>query len=279
MIGTTTLVGQTSHPYIEKHNTIAVMQMHKYKIPASIILAQGILESGWGLSECASKHNNHFGVKADSSWKGEIIYLPTKEFRNGKMVNEHAYFRKYSRVADSYEDHSIFLKKPRYAGLFSLEITDYQGWAHGLQRCGYATDPDYGNKLIQLIENQKLNSYDLRLLPKFKHAIYKDHGLLYVLAGDGDSFESIASDLNMKASKLQKYNELPEETVLSNGAIIYLEKKHSKADKPYYEHIVSDGESAYQIAQMYGMRVKTLYRLNKLKINAGLVAGDVLRLR
>ncbi|MDR0546409.1 MAG: glucosaminidase domain-containing protein [Dysgonamonadaceae bacterium] len=270
--------------YIEKYKNLAIMQMHKYKVPASIKLAQGILESKWGRSTLAAEHNNHFGIKADSRWPGlRVRYLTKEEYKKGEFVQEYHNFRKYNSVEESFEDHSLFLKQARYSALFLLDIHDITGWAYGLQRCGYATDSKYPGKLLSLISRYQLTQYDLKTF--FKRTIFKDHGLPYILANEGESLEMIASDLNknfnldIDARKLKKYNELQNDDTLRDGAIIYLKKKHSKANKPYYEHPVSAGESAYQIAQMYGMRVKTLYRLNKQKINAGLTEGDVLRLR
>ncbi|MDR1682926.1 MAG: glucosaminidase domain-containing protein [Candidatus Symbiothrix sp.] len=266
--------------YLEKYNDMAIMQMQKYKIPVSIILAQGILESNWGRSVCATQYHNHFGVKAGNSWKGKKVNLLTKEYRNGKFVKEYADFRRYDSTEDAFEDHSLFLKQPRYSELFLLDLHDYSSWAYGLKRCGYATDPQYAEKLIRIIENYNLSVYDrMKYKLKLKRSIYKDHDLVYILANEGDNLEKIASDLNMKANKLQKYNELPDNFTFRDGDIIYLEKKHSKAHKPYYEHIVIQGQSAYQIAQMYGMQLKTLYRLNKQTIDAGLIDGDVIRLR
>ncbi len=119
--------------YIERYASLAVDQMHRHKIPASITLAQGLLESGAGKGDLARRANNHFGIKVGGSWTGPYI-LKDDDARNEK-------FRVYGSVKESYEDHSLFLKKPRYASLFNLKMTDYKAWAHGLKRCGYATNP------------------------------------------------------------------------------------------------------------------------------------------
>lgn len=139
--------------YIKKYAPIAVSEMHKYNVPASITLAQGILESGNGRSQLASKSNNHFGIKCHTTWTGERVYHDDDEL--GEC------FRKYSDVKYSYRDHSLFLtQRSRYADLFKLKISDYQGWAKGLKKAGYATDPKYPDKLISLIERFDLWQYD-----------------------------------------------------------------------------------------------------------------------
>ena len=139
--------------YIRKYAPIAVKEMHQNKIPASITLAQGILESGRGRSELALKSNNHFGIKCHTQWKGERVYHDDDE--------EGECFRKYQYVETSYDDHSAFLtKRKRYAFLFNYDAKDYKKWARGLKKAGYATDKKYPNKLIGIIENYKLYEFD-----------------------------------------------------------------------------------------------------------------------
>jgi hypothetical protein len=142
--------------YIEKHKDEAIYQMSKYKIPASITLAQGILESSDGNSELAMKSNNHFGIKCHSDWEGEKVY------HDDDKSNE--CFRKYSKVRDSYDDHSEFLQKTRYASLFTLSIKDYKAWAKGLKKAGYATNPKYAKHLIRIIEENNLNRFDEEII-------------------------------------------------------------------------------------------------------------------
>ncbi|HET7733635.1 MAG TPA: glucosaminidase domain-containing protein, partial [Paludibacter sp.] len=144
---------QTYVSYINQYSQLAVKQQKEYGIPASITLAQGLLESGAGISSFAKESNNHFGIKCND-WMGEKIYHDDDS--KGEC------FRKYNQVLESYEDHSLFLKnKPRYAFLFELKSTDYEGWAFGLKKAGYATDPAYAYKLITIIENYDLHQYDL----------------------------------------------------------------------------------------------------------------------
>ena len=130
--------------YIEQYRETAVRQQQEYGIPASITLAQGLLESGAGQSRLATEGNNHFGIKCHNTWKGDGIYMDDDE--KGEC------FRKYGNAAESFEDHARFLKRKRYEPLFSLDVTDYKGWANGLKKCGYATDPRYASKLISIIE-------------------------------------------------------------------------------------------------------------------------------
>ena len=265
--------------YIHKYSNLAMQHQSQHGIPASITLAQGLLESGAGMSTLAKKSNNHFGIKCHSDWKGQRVYHADD--------NPNDCFRKYNKVEDSFEDHSLFLKRSRYSRLFKLKITDYKGWAKGLQECGYATDKAYANKLIKLIDTYELYKFDTNKKagkrkvsqPKSHRDIYKTHGLIYIMAKDNDSFNDIAFDLNFKVKNLIKYNEVPENFPLDQGDIIYLEKKKKKADKPYYEHIVQVGESMHTISQLYGLQLSSLYKLNKKKWKYVPEEGDVLRLR
>ena len=139
--------------YIKKYAPLAVLEMHKYDIPASITLAQGILESGNGRSQLASKSNNHFGIKCHVGWKGQKVYHDDDE--KGEC------FRKYKFVETSYKDHSEFLSgRRRYANLFKLRKLDYKGWAKGLKKAGYATDKKYPKKIIKIIETYNLYEFD-----------------------------------------------------------------------------------------------------------------------
>lgn len=266
--------------YIEQYNSIAVKHQAKYGIPASITLAQGILESGAGQSELARKSNNHFGIKCHNDWKGGRTYHDD-DYR-GEC------FRKYRKVEDSYTDHALFLtQRPRYANLFKLNIKDYKGWARGLQKSGYATDRAYANKLIKMIEDYELYKYDTNKGRRgvsvskaiSKRAVYKTHGLIYIYAKTDDSLEDIAHDMGFKPKELQKYNEIPLDFPLQKGDVIYLQMKKKKADKPYYDHVVQIGESMHSISQKYGIRVKNLYKMNKKKDDYIPEEGDVLKLR
>ncbi|MCC8145914.1 MAG: glucosaminidase domain-containing protein [Bacteroidales bacterium] len=267
--------------YIDKYSDLAVDHMKKYKIPASITLAQGILESGAGRSRFVKETNNHFGIKCHTDWRGNRAYKADD--------GPNDCFRSYKKAEDSFEDHSKFLaERARYSELFKLSSTDYKGWCRGLQKCGYATDKAYANKLIKLIEDYKLYQYDQKgkagksskaVVQKVKRQPYIDHGLLYVVGEENDNYERIAEEMGFKVKDLLKFNEVPEDFPVSKGDIIYLEKKKKQADKPYFEHIVQIGESMYSISQRYGIQVERLYKLNKKKPDYVPVEGDVLRLR
>ena len=269
--------------YIKTYSALAIEQK-KYKIPASITLAQGLLESGSGQSDLARRSNNHFGIKCHSDWRGGRVY------HDDDLRGE--CFRKYKRVEDSYEDHSKFLKRSRYDRLFQLKITDYKGWARGLQKCGYATDRAYANKLIKVIEDYELYRYDTGKVhkltrqekkklkyPTVKYTIYRTYGLLYVYAKENDSFDQIAQNLDFPVKDLKKFNEVPEDFPLQKGDIVYIEKKKKKADKPNYDHVVQVGESMHSIAQKYGIQIKSLYKMNKKDKDYVPEEGDVLKLR
>lgn len=270
--------------YIKTYSALAIEQQKKYKIPASITLAQGLLESGAGQSDLARRSNNHFGIKCHSDWRGGRVY------HDDDLRGE--CFRKYKRVEDSYEDHSKFLKRSRYDRLFQLKITDYKGWARGLQKCGYATDRAYANKLIKIIEDYELYRYDTGKVhkltrqekkklkyPTVKYTIYRTYGLLYVYAKENDSFDQIAQNLDFPVKDLKKFNEVPEDFPLQKGDIVYIEKKKKKADKPNYDHVVQVGESMHSIAQKYGIQIKSLYKMNKKDKDYVPEEGDVLKLR
>ena len=276
--------------YIKEYAPLAVEQMKKYKIPASITLAQGLLESGAGMSTLARKSNNHFGIKCHNTWRGRKVYYD--DDARGEC------FRAYRKVEDSYEDHSEFLTHgARYAFLFDLKITDYKGWAKGLKKAGYATDRSYANRLITIIEDYELYKYDTKGMSKREarrwqklikkkpwllnpHEVYLANGLAYVVARNGDTFQLLGGEFDISWKKLVDYNDLHKEYTLEAGDIIYLKKKNKKAQKPYAVHIVRDGESMHSIAQKYGIRLKNLYKMNRKKVDDYVPeVGDQLKLR
>lgn len=276
--------------YIEKYKNIAVDQMLRYRIPASITLAQGLLESGAGASSLAKEANNHFGIKCGRTWTGPYI-LRDDDARNEK-------FRKYRSAEESYEDHSRFLKQARYSSLFQLSIKDYKGWAHGLKRCGYATNPRYGYLLIDLIERYNLSRFDsytsssshvnyslidsdLNRESISAHLVYHNNENYYVIARSGDTFELLAEETGVSARDIRKFNELPKNYRLQDGDVLYLERKRKKAAKKYKDvpHVVQAGESMYSISQKYGIRLKSLYDMNKLPGDYSIKVNDRLRIR
>jgi hypothetical protein len=281
--------------YIEKYKTLAIKQQKTYKIPASITLAQGLLESAAGSSRLARQGNNHFGIKCKEEWRGGRIYHDDDE--------KNECFRTYNSVEDSYLDHSIFLAKRKYyISLFNLDIHDYKGWAHGLQRCGYATDKAYGSKLVSIIETYELHKYDRarivektpviddiyeiktgnaeRALPvNWRRRILKMNDVYYIEAQENDTYEFIAGDTRMKLKRLLKYNDTTKEHALQAGEKVYLQRKKTYAAKGNLIHTVKAGESLHSISQLYGMKLKSLYKLNKLRDSYTPKPGDTLKVR
>lgn len=272
--------------YINEYKDLAIEQMNRYRIPASITLAQGLLESRAGQSQLARKANNHFGIKCSGDWSGSY-YVQDDDYRNER-------FRVYQNVRESFEDHSVFLQKKRYALLFQLDVKDYKGWAHGLKAAGYATNPQYGNMLINIIETYNLYQYDSK--PKNKesvfvarqdinssleHRVFYNNKNYYIIARNGDTFESISKEMGVSRRKLIRYNELDKHYTIKSGDIIYMEKKQTRADKKYKKnpHVVVAGESYYSIAQKYGMRLKSVYKLNNITPEHSIQVGEILRIR
>lgn len=273
--------------YIDQYKDLAIEQMLRYNIPASITLAQGLFESAAGRSNLTRSGNNHFGIKCHG-WTGKRTY------HDDDAAGE--CFRAYDNARQSYEDHSRFLAtQSRYARLFSLKRTDYRGWARGLKQCGYATNPQYASKLTQIIELYCLNKYDrATTYDRFiaKHAseespgpdgvryvikAYNDN--YYVIAKKGETFKSLGKELGISGRKLAKYNERDKRETLDDGDVIYLKKKRNKAERNFKNrpHTVKAGESMYSIAQKYGIRLKSLYKKNRLSPDYNIRVGDKLR--
>lgn len=265
--------------YIKEYREVAVEEMRRYHIPASITLAQGLLESGAGQGTLARKSNNHFGIKCGGDWRGKTVK------HDDDARNE--CFRVYKNAKESYRDHSKFLAgRSRYAALFKLNITDYKGWAHGLKKAGYATNPRYAYQLIDIIERYELYKYDKKGGLKWMkenpnpHQPYLANGLVYVIARDGDTWKNLSKELDISQRKLRKYNDLYKGYELQDGDIIYLEKKNRKAQKGYIVHVLRAGESMYSVSQKYGIRLKRLYKMNKMRPeDSAPQIGTILRLR
>ena len=301
----TLLAQQRMHTedYIDLYKDVAIKKMKEYKIPASITLAQGILESGSGNSSLAKKANNHFGIKCHKGWTGKKFYMDDDE--------KHECFRKYKHASDSYRDHSKFLtQRGRYSFLFDYKTTDYKKWAYGLKKAGYATNPKYPQLLIRIIEKYHLDQYDRKgsgggnkakekaagsktitfIAPSVSgftkagtsptgRTIYINNGKKLIVAKAGDNFYDIAEEFEIYSWQLFKYNEVIKKHILQIGELIYLEKKKNKADKKHKIHIVSEGESMHQIAQLYGIKLKKLYKMNKMDTGKKPEAGTSLKLR
>jgi LysM repeat protein len=295
---------QTYLSYIDQYGQLAVRQQKEYGIPASITLAQGLLESGAGISSFAKESNNHFGIKC-TDWTGEKIYHD--DDARGEC------FRKYTQVIESYEDHSLFLKnRKRYSFLFDLKSTDYEGWAFGLKKAGYATDPAYAYKLISIIEDYDLHSFDLgkgsdyasasnnkyernsgsgtvglrqnsgtmgAITALVNHELRKVNGVKFITALPDDNYAIIADEFNLSVQRLLYYNDLVDENRLIAGTRIFVDSKKNKAPRECKTHVVMEGESMYTISQDYGVKVVKLYKINNMAFSQGLRVGQVLKLR
>ncbi len=259
--------------YVQEYYPLAVEQMKKYGIPASITLAQGLLESGAGKSELSRRSNNHFGIKADKDWKGRSV----SSMDNGRLCK----FRKYSDVRDSYEDHSKFLAgKQRYAFLFNLRPNDYKGWAKGLKQAGYAEDSRYPQKLIGLIERYGLQRFDSYGTAGSGRAVRSINGVPCIVAEAGDRMSLLAQELGIPARRLRKYNDIHDRREPAPGEVLFIKKKKGKAAKGNSFHTAASGESLYSISQAYGIRLMRLYDLNpQYKSYTRLKVGDIIRLR
>lgn len=279
----------TYQQYVDKYKDAAIEQMHRYKIPASITLAQALLESGAGTSYLAKNANNHFGIKVGVGWSGP--YVTRDDDRKDEK------FRKYKNVEESYEDHSQFLLKDRYKRLFDLNPLDYKAWARGLKACGYATSPTYASRLITIIETYELDDYDedriglrkrkKRTEPDYtvtlpvRHSVRTVNGIQCITARQGDTWDALAKETKIAKKKLLKFNEVDESFAPQPDMNIFLEKKAKKADVQYkdYWHKVKAGESMYSIAQFYGIRLDALYKMNFKDDSYIPVTGDLLKVR
>ncbi len=274
----------TPEDYIAKYSEAAVAQMQMHDIPASITMAQGMLESGNGNSALSVYANNHFGIKCHKEWKGET-YIMDDDAKN-------ECFRKYPSVMDSYTDHSMFLKtRDRYAFLFSLSRTDYKGWAKGLKEAGYATHHAYANLLIDLIEKYKLYELDTEgeikpitavknsnAYPKLSlRPVIRFNRSKFIIAQKNDSYFKIATEYGLEVDQLLKYNDLNSKSKLYAGEKIYIERKRRKGLEPV--HVVQRGETMHSIAQLHGIRIHWLYKRNKMKQGQQPKPGDLLFLR
>jgi LysM repeat protein len=273
--------------YINTYKEEAVREMLRAGIPASITLAQGILESADGNSPLAKYANNHFGIKCHKGWTGERFIM------DDDTKNE--CFRKYYSVYDSYRDHSDFLTgRSRYAALFELKITDYKGWAKGLKKAGYATNPKYADILIKIIEDNELDQYDkVKKVPKREpetkpiaiadkldphdRAVRLQNNIKYTVVKQGDSFYKIANEMDMGLWQLYKYNDMRKGDQLEAGQVLYLQPKRSKGTEEV--HQVKKGDNMWMISQMYGIRLKKLYKRNGLESGTEPVVGSTLFLR
>ena len=275
--------------YIQTWADEAVFQMHQTGIPASITLAQGILESANGNSALAKYANNHFGIKCHD-WTGPS-YTADDDRKN-------ECFRKYKSASDSYRDHAEFLTgRSRYAFIFEYESDDYKAWAHGLKKAGYATNPKYAYLLIDLIEAHQLYKYDKRNLKpqqvktegkieiaeveikeQKRIAHIHDNGIKYVKVGQDDTFYKVAKSFDLSLNQLYKYNDLSDNAVLMVGDILYVQPKRNKSKKVSVHYAV-EGETLHDVSQQYGIKLKKIKKRNNISENQKLTLGQQVLLR
>lgn len=280
--------------YIKRYQLLAIDEMNRSGIPASITMAQGCLESGNGNSELSQKSNNHFGIKCKKGWKGKKVYYDDD--------HKNECFRSYTSVEESYIDHTNFLMdNPRYAELFKLDHTDYKGWARGLKKAGYATAHDYDKRLIKIIEENKLHRLDLRMTvnemssfeqksmgrnvsssltinPYKSHEVIKMNRLKAVVAKKGDTFEMIAQELGLNDWELYNFNDRGPGYKPVANEVIYIQPKKNKS-KTRATHRIQDGETMHFISQMYGIKLNSLYRKNNMNPGQQPVPGQFISLQ
>jgi len=281
--------------YIQKYYPLAISEMERSGIPASITLAQGCWESQNGNSILATEGNNHFGIKCKSEWKGKKIYHD--DDAKGEC------FRKYAHAEASYIDHSNFLMAgSRYSFLFQLDPKDYAGWARGLKQAGYATDPGYAERLIKIIEDFKLYVYDeygdnrqLALIKQdpekprqVKSSIAKTtnisrkielrNGLRSIVVGEGDTYESLTKRFKLKDWQLYTYNDFAKSRQPRPNEILYIQAKYKKASKQHKQHVTENGDTMHYIAQRYGLKLKPLLRRNRMDEGQEPAVGQIVYL-
>jgi LysM repeat protein len=274
--------------YIDQHRELARAEMARSGIPASITLAQGILESRSGQSRLATDGNNHFGIKCHEQWTGKTIHEDDD--------SRHECFRKYGTVEESYRDHSDFLMtRERYKQLFEIPKEDYTSWAYGLKSAGYATSPTYAQSLIGLIQRYELYRYDLDDLPMVAVADpvessqqppagcpYATHVFLInriktVFMQPRQTIADIAEEHDSREVWLQEYNEVSASNRIEPGMHVFLQPKRNKAEVKY--HRVGEGETMYAISQRYGIRLSELYRKNLMSEGQEPADGETIYMR
>lgn len=295
------LTGNPAHDYINIYRDIAIREMKRTGVPASITLAQGMIESNYGKSELTLRANNHFGIKCHN-WNGPVVY------HDDDRRNE--CFRKYNDPDESFRDHSEFLRTgSRYSFLFDLPADDYKAWARGLKKAGYATNPDYANMLIRKIEEENLAVYDKGYIPAWQPTarneqaearpvstsrvsapasdvivakpvrIQVNNRIEYIIVRDGDSRHQLEEEFKLLRWELPRYNDLPEDFELIPGQILYLQPKRDKAEPGNENYTFREGDSMLIVAQKYGIKLKSLYEMNRIDEGVEPAPGTKLWLR
>ncbi len=304
---------QTREEYVDRYKQIAIDHMERYGIPASITMAQGILESDCGNSLLSQSSNNHFGIKCKKDWRGRKVYHD--DDAKGEC------FRAYPTVEASYEDHARFLdSQPRYDSLFAYSSTDYRSWARGLKAAGYATAPDYAERLVRIIEESHLylldkenggrrwamrdadkarteewfvdqssvatagtavdpDNYRVTINAHKGYNIYSTNGVHYILAKEGDTFEALGKVFRLSPKNLRRFNDLKEKTAQPmTGEVIYIGRKKNAWEADSRTHTARRGETAYAVAQTYGIRMKAVEKMNRLTPGMEIAEGTTLKI-
>jgi LysM repeat protein len=276
--------------YIKKYKDAAIDEMGRSGVPASITLAQGIVESNAGQSTLAMEANNHFGIKCGTNWDGKSYYTEDDDRDNNNNIIKSC-FRKYKSVDRSFKDHSDFLTDPkkfnRYGFLFQLNQQDYRSWCYGLQSAGYATAETYAQTLISVIETYRLFEYDKaspgEIAPVIanRRAISRVNDVKVVQAKEGETIEDIARVYRLSADKLMDYNEggYTRADKLKAGTRIFLQKKAKKWHGRNKFHFVKENQTIFDIAQLYGMKQECLLKGNKMDEGEQAANGQQVRLK
>lgn len=299
--------GNTHQQYLERFKEIAILEMERTGIPASIKLAQGLLESGAGTSDLARRANNHFGIKCGGGWNGRTYYKKDDDFNDrGELIE--SCFRSYKNPDASYRAHSEFLRDPnkqyRYGFLFRLDPTDYKAWARGLKQAGYATSATYSSKLVDIIERYELHRYDRMTstgiiaggddgVPQLggdgtdapnvvvAGQVFTNNDVQYVLAMSGETLQEVALRTNSDLTDLVRYNDTrySRNRELDQGTVIYLQSKRNSFRGKRQWHYVKNGETMFSISQIYGIDLGRLYRRNKMEEGQMAAVGERLKIR
>lgn len=297
--------GRDRMAYIKQYEYIAIFEMERTGVPASIKMAQAILESADGTSYLAREGNNHFGIKCGSKWTGKSVYLKDDDYKNGQLIK--SCFRKYGSADESFQAHSDFLRNnQRYSQLFTYKKTDYRRWARGLKSAGYATSPTYAEKLIGIIERNSLHHLDRKNSPtpplatigkndkpakpakatkpskptkttKSTSIVFND--IKMIKAGSHDSYQAIAKKHKISMSKLLKYNDLSRTPNLRSGEHVYLQPKRNSYRGKRQWHKVQGGETMHSISQRYGIKLSSLYKKNQMANKQEPAIGERIALR
>ena len=282
----------TRQEYIQTYKDWAIKDMKKSGIPASIKLAQAILESGDGNSDLARKSNNHFGIKCHTGWTGKKVYHD--DDAKGEC------FRAYKNPLQSFEDHTTFLTtRSRYQKLFDLDPTDYKAWARGLKECGYATNPKYAELLIKIIEDNELYLFDVEggealrknrpstsrkekgivVNPFSTREVKHNNGVKYIEVQSGDTYNSLTTELKLKDWQLRHYNDMSGNDDISAFRYLYIEPKRNNAHPSNGSHTVKEGDTMHSISHQYGMKLKKLYKFNGMESGDEPNTGQKIKLR